>query len=493
MFTITTPERAGIDSAHIRAFMETLEAHNLATHSIIIARGDKILFEHYRAPFHKDFCHRIYSSTKSFTSIGVGFAEQDGLLNINDKLCKYFPKESEGVTNPDILDLTIRNLLMMRTAGRPSNWFDARVDDRVAHYFKNRVDTRRPDTAWEYDSNGSFILCALVERVTGKDFMEYMREKCLDRIGFSKEAKCLKCPGGHSWGDSAILCTTRDFLAAARFMLNGGSWEGEQLLNEDYARAATANLTESADGDITSIRVQGYGYQFWRSHGNGFAFRGLGSNIAICDFDTDLILVVNADTQNHEGDGHPDDIYARAFYQLVAANCGDPLPESGAYEELQAYAKTLRLVEAVGDPTSRIEAEINGVEYTLDENPMGITRFKFTFDAKGGCFDYTNAQGHKQITFGRRGYGNAYCAFPQTGYSKDVGSVSAPGNTYKCAASHAWESVNTLALRVQIIDEYFGNFIARFTFDGDNVNLTMKKVAEDFLEEYRGEAVGKKA
>ncbi|MBQ2766158.1 MAG: beta-lactamase family protein [Clostridia bacterium] len=493
MFIMTTPERAGIDSAHIRAFMETLEKHDLATHSIIIARGGKILFEHYIAPFHKDFCHRIYSSTKSFTSIAVGFAEQDGLLNINDKLCKYFPKESEGVTNPDILDLTIRNLLMMRTAGRPSNWFDARVDDRVAHYFKNRVDTRRPDTAWEYDSNGSFILCALVERVTGKDFMEYMREKFLDRIGFSKEAKCLKCPGGHSWGDSAILCTARDFLAAARFIMNGGSWEGEQLLNEDYARAATANLTESAEGDITSIRTQGYGYQFWRSHGNGFAFRGLGSNIAICDFDTDLILVVNADTQNHPGEGHPDDIYASAFYRLIVANCGDPLPESGAYDELQTYAKTLRLAEAVGDPISRTEAEINSVEYTLDENPMGITRFKFTFDTKGGCFDYTNAQGHKQITFGRRGYGNAYCTFPQTGYSKDVGSVSEPGHTYKCAASHAWETINTLVLRVQIIDEYFGNFVAKFAFDGDSVNLTIKKVAEDFLEEYSGEAVGKKA
>lgn len=496
MFTTTTPERAGIDSAHIRAFLETLESHHLATHSIIIARGNEILFEHYTAPFHKDFLHRIYSSTKSFTSLAIGFAEQDGLLNINDKLCKYFPKESENTTDQNILNLTIKNLLMMRTAGNPDNWFDARTKDRVAHYFKDRTrKTYIPDSVWGYDSTGSFVLCALVERVTGKDFMEYMREKFLDRIGFSKEAKCLKCPGGHSWGDSAILCTARDFLAAARFALNGGSWEGEQLLNEGYARTATANLTDNTDdnSDKTSIRAQGYGYQFWRSHGNGFAFRGLGSNIAICDFDTDLILVVNADTQNYPGEGHPDDIYANAFYQLIASNAGDPLPDSEAYDDLQTYVKSLRLAEAVGNPSSSTEKTINGVEYILDENPMGITRFKLTFDTKGGCFDYTNAQGHKQITFGRRGYGNAYCPFPQTGYSKDVGSVSEPGHTYRCAASHAWETVNTLALRVQIIDEYFGNIIAKFTFDGDSVKLSMKKVAEDFLEEYQGEAVGKKA
>ena len=177
MFAMTTPERAGIDSAHIRAFLEMLENHHFATHSIIIARGNEILFEHYIEPFNKDFCHRIYSSTKSFTSLAVGFAEQDGLLDINDKLCKYFPEESKDVTNQDILDLTVKNLLMMRTAGRPSNWFDARLKDRVAHYFKNRVGTRKPDTEWEYDSNGSFILCALVERVTGKNIMDYLREK----------------------------------------------------------------------------------------------------------------------------------------------------------------------------------------------------------------------------------------------------------------------------------------------------------------------------
>ena len=167
-----------------------LENHHLATHALIIALGDEILFEHYTAPFHKDFSHRIYSSTKSFTSLAVGFAEQDGLLDVNEKLCKYFPEESKDVTNQDILALTVKNLLMMRTAGRvTANWFEARTNDRVAHYFKNRTDTRRPDTEWEYDSNGSFILCALVERVTGKDFMEYMRENITRPHLFLKRSK----------------------------------------------------------------------------------------------------------------------------------------------------------------------------------------------------------------------------------------------------------------------------------------------------------------
>ena len=46
----------------------------------------------------------------------------------------------------------------------------------------------------------------------------------------------LKCPGGHSRGDSAMICTARDFLYTARFMMNGGSWEGVVVADDIYAR-----------------------------------------------------------------------------------------------------------------------------------------------------------------------------------------------------------------------------------------------------------------
>jgi len=56
-----------------------------------------------------------------------------------------------------------------------------------------------------------------------------------------------------------------------------------------------------------------------------------------------------------------------------------------------------------------------------------------------------------------------------------------------------WENENTLLVRTYVIDDYFGNMAARFVFDGDSVSLSMTKTAEWFLDEYTGDAEGKRS
>lgn len=487
----STPERAGIRSSDIRAFVQMLESHHHAMHSILIARGNDIVFEHYTPPFDKDFCHRLYSVTKSFVSLAIGFCIQDGLVRLDSTVKELFPKETSSVTDPNVLNQTVRDMLMMKTAKDNPNWFTARIPDRVDHYFNNSNKLSHPcQSFWKYDSTGSFVLGALVERLTGKRLLEYLREKCLDAIGFSKEARCLLCPGGHSWGDSAFIAKPRDLMYMARFVLNGGSWNGQQLLDANYIREATSNLTSNGPDGSTQYDHQGYGYQFWRTNGNAFACFGMGGQIAVMVPEKDMILVTTADVQ---GDPCGYSCFVDGFINLVVKNAGDPLPESAEHDKLISYCSSLRLSEAVGDPYSLTEAKIDGIEYKLDANPMGITRFRFTFCPDGGVFEYTNAQGNKSVEFGRVGYGNKYGLFPEEGYSKEIGSVSEPGHRYKCAASAAWRDTCMLSLRVQIIDDYFGNMTANFTFKGNEVTLEMKKSAEDFLNEYQGTATGTKA
>ena len=238
----STPEKEGIKSSYIKEYVEKLEEYNLSSHSLVIMRHGKLIYESYWAPFDKDYLHRMYSVTKSFVSLAIGFLEQDGLINLDDKISKYFPDETKGQPNEYMKNQTIRNMLMMSTAMPEESWLEKRNDDRVRFYFANERTTYRPaGTTFEYDSGGSFIMGALVERVTGKRFMEYLREKCLDKIGFSKEAYILKCPGGHSWGDSALICTAQDLALAAQFTAQNGNWDGEQLLNADYVKTATSS------------------------------------------------------------------------------------------------------------------------------------------------------------------------------------------------------------------------------------------------------------
>ena len=54
-----------------------------------------------------------------------------------------------------------------------------------------------------------------------------------------------------------------DFFLTARFTLNGGSWNGEQLLNERFVKAATSKQVDNILLGSVPVKSFGYGYQFW--------------------------------------------------------------------------------------------------------------------------------------------------------------------------------------------------------------------------------------
>ena len=89
MFRTVSPESVGISSKEVLKFIQTLDRYHFCTHSFIMARGMDIFAEGYYAPFHKDFKHRMYSVSKSFVSVAVGLAVEDGLLGLETpRRCK---------------------------------------------------------------------------------------------------------------------------------------------------------------------------------------------------------------------------------------------------------------------------------------------------------------------------------------------------------------------------------------------------------------------
>ncbi len=487
------PEQVGISSAAILAYYKRLEEAGLSTHAVYIARGDEIVsFAHWK-PFHHDFSHRMYSETKSFVAIAIGFCLQDRLIDLDDPILKYFPEGEEYDPDENVRAQTIRSMLVMATARPAVNWFTARSNDRVRTYFNNPHKSRKPFSYFEYDSSGSFVLGALVERVTGKVLTDYLREKLFDKIGVSKEAHMLKCPGGHSWGDSALLCTSEDVLRTVRFLANGGAWHGEQILDADYVKAATSFQISTAHESGCHWDKQGYGYQIWLGYEDSFFFNGMGCQFGLYMPKKDMLLVYNGDNQ---GNGNAMGVIFDGFKELIYDTAVDgPLPNNlDALGELRCLETDLHLMAARGEVTSPMLEKINGKVYTANENPMGITKFSVsiapTSGSNGlGSFSYTNAQGEKCLYFGMTQ--NIFGDFPETGYSKEVGSVSEPGHKYHYAASGAWTAPDTLYLKVQLIDDYFGNFhqYIRFKEDG-TAELSMRKTAEDFLQTYHGDAVG---
>ena len=492
MFEKITPEQAGISSKNVTKFIKMLEKRGATTHSFLFMRGDKIFAEGYWKPFHQDYLHRQYSQTKSFISIAIGLLEEEGKLNLDDKIAQYFPEKIDGECDKYLKEQTIREMLMMKTVSRPSAWFVSGNPDRTHHYFNNKRATHPSGSYWAYDSAGTQVLCALVEKLSGKPFLDYLKEKLFNEMGTFQNACVLKTPNGDSWGDSAMICTLRDMASFSRFVGNYGVWNGKRLMNEKYLREATSPLGSNVDTAKYSAFRFGYGYKIWRVCGNGFTFTGMGDQLTVCYPEKDLIFACNSDNQG-----------TMLLRELIYMNLEDlfvdeikdePLPEDKeAQQELEDLIAGLELRSVKGLEDSSFREELSGAEYVCEPNPMGIEKFSFTFeDATKGVFRYTNAQGEKEIPFGVNH--NVFGHFPQFGYSNEYGAVpTTDGFTYKDAVSLAWLEEKDVLFFVQIIDKYFGNLSVRFSFKGDEVYATFQKAAEHFLNEYQGALLGKKA
>lgn len=481
MFEKVLPEDVGISSERVLKFFQLLDERGLYMHSVIMAKGNKIFTEAYWKPFNADTLHRMYSTTKSYVGIAISQLAAEGIISLDDKIIDYFPESQPEIIHEFFKMQTIRNMLMMQTCVNNTDWFKENIKDRVKHYFALKP-CRYPQTGFYYDSEGSFVLAALVEKVTGKTFLEYLRKKCLDEIGYSKEAHCLKAPGGYAWGDSALLAKPKDMLLFGRLVALKGNWNGKQLLDKTAVTTACEKMVDNHSEGNKAYNKMGYGYQIWRCYGNSFAFYGMHDQLMIYDPDTDITFICTAG--NPEGASR--EIIINGFFEnIVNSNYVEKEDAAQAQNQLAKYIEKLELYAERGEAVSDFEKEINGINFKADENPMGITWFRFCFEKENIYFTYENEQGEKEIVFGRKK--NTFCQFPQTGYSKDVGSETCEGHTYFCAASASWRERQKLGLTVQIIDDYIGILNIIVSFVGNNASLTMRKHAENFLDEYSGD------
>ena len=114
-FKKASPESKGIPSQHILQFLDDLEKKHIPMHSFLLLKEDVLLAEGYYSPYKKETLHRMFSISKSFTAIAVGILASEGKLSLSDPIINYFPEKVPKEVHPWIAELTIQNMLMMRT------------------------------------------------------------------------------------------------------------------------------------------------------------------------------------------------------------------------------------------------------------------------------------------------------------------------------------------------------------------------------------------
>ncbi|MCL2527274.1 MAG: beta-lactamase family protein [Defluviitaleaceae bacterium] len=472
-----SPESLGIPSSAIEAFIADIEDKRLCLHSFLLLRHGKVAAEGYWPHFDENFKHRMYSISKSFTSIAIGMMIEECKIALDSKAADFFPEHVPVGAHKYTLEATIRDLLMMATQNR-RNSYNFNSSDFTETFFTDDGPKHKPGQIFHYDTAATTVLCAIVEKLSGKTVLEYMRP-VLDEIGFSKDAYCVETPEGRSWTGSGILCTSRDLARFALLCMNGGQWNGRQLLNQDYVKEATSWQIDTSVSASGVENRSGYGYQIWILRKGGFAFYGMGSQYALCMPHNGTILITNADTQGADSAG---DVLFDAYYRMLDKISPNPLPEDqNAQKSLSQRISKLSLPHPQGNKISALAGAISGRKYMLDKNEAGMKWLRLNIDGSKCHMQYENESGEHELIFGMDDYEPQL--FPEKYYGRRIGIKD---THYKSIGAGAWPEDKTFIGTIYAIDDYLGSINLQLTFVGNEVCGYMKKAAEAFFDQYQG-------
>lgn len=491
IFTYGTPESVGISSRAMEAMITELRDSPFFSHSILVARHGRVVTEGYFAPFTKDSFHRMYSTTKSFVATAIGLLIDEGRVSLDDKIVKFFPDKVTDKTHRYVKETTVRDLLTMATPFTCGATYSPNRDDWVDSFFTTEPD-HPSGTLFYYDTAGSFLLNVIVERLTGKPFIEYLKDKLLRKCGFSEAAWCVGSPDGYSWGGSGGEWTTRDLARLGQVYLNRGVVNGEQLLSREFATAAVSRqIDNNPGGHPDRMHGQGYGYQIWCMPEGCFGFLGMGGQVMFACPELDLLMAATSDVQGHSfGYSYLCEIFYRHLVHPLRASVDAPLPEDeAAYRSLLAVTESLscELKELLGENDSPVKDEFIGKTYRMGENPMGIEWFRVELSGEDGSFVFFSRGEERRIDF-RMGALRMHI-FPEPQYFGRA--IRTPkGEGYRTMSGARFAEARKLIIRSYLVDDYFGNLTVTLSFKGDEATVYMTKTAEWFLNEYQGIGVG---
>lgn len=236
-------------------------------HCLMVLQHGKVIYERYDAGHSADELHVLWSATKTFNATAIGFAQQDGLLSVEDPIVKFFSAD-ELPANPDerLSRVKIKHLLMM-ASGFEVTPINTRV--RLEEEFNPVVEglaspfVSEPGTQFRYNSLDSYLLSVIVTKVTGMTSEDYLEQKLFKPLGI-KEWHYDKCPLGYSCGGWGLFLTTESLAKMGQFFLQRGVWNGKRLLDEAWFDEATkAQIYQAGEYVPDSDGNAGYGYQMW--------------------------------------------------------------------------------------------------------------------------------------------------------------------------------------------------------------------------------------
>ena len=248
----SSPEAQGIPSAAIADFVATAEKTITSLHSFMLLRHGAVVAEGWWHPYRPETPHMLFSLSKSFTSTAVGLAVAEGRLTVEDPVLSFFPTDAPKKVSKNLAAMKVHHLLSMSTGHdqdttertlRSRNPFKAFLSLPVEH---------APGTHFVYNSAASYMLAAIVQKLTGQTLLEYLTPRLFEPLGIAG-ATWESHPNGVNFGGWGLNIKTEDIARFGQLYLQKGLWNSQRILPEAWVEAATSKQVSNVGNPDPAI------------------------------------------------------------------------------------------------------------------------------------------------------------------------------------------------------------------------------------------------
>lgn len=296
---------AAMDEA-FASYLQAVADHNEDLHSIMVLQHDKVLKEKF---FQGDSAHILNSVSKTFTSTAVGIAISEGLLALDEKIVDIFPELVTESVSDTMKRVTVRNLLTMNSGHGTEPASVRRSNDWVQAFLESHLDYE-PGTCYCYNSYGTYVLSAAVQKRSGQKIVDYLDTRLWQPLGIEKP-RWQESPAGINTGGWGLYLKTEDLARMGLCILNGGKFGGKQVIPAEWVAEMGKYQVPSVNAGVNQHQavergmdptendwMQGYGYQMWRCRHNAFRADGANGQYIIIIPEKDAVIVTTANIRD---------------------------------------------------------------------------------------------------------------------------------------------------------------------------------------------------
>jgi CubicO group peptidase (beta-lactamase class C family) len=460
----STPVAEGVDPAAVRRIVDHLDRLE-DVHSVMVVRHGRVIAESWWHPHTAGRPHTMFSVSKSFTSTAVGIAIHEGLLTLDDRVIDLLPDDAPADPGEHLRAMRVRDLLTMTTGHSASTMegIDRTISlpgSRWARAILAQPVEYEPGTHFVYNTGATYLLSAILHRLTGERLLDYLTPRLLAPLGIT-HAAWEQDPDGIDTGGFGLSITTEEMAAFGQLYLRGGVWEGEQLVPAEWVAAASAKQVPNGENDSSDWN-QGYGYQFWQCRNGAYRADGAFGQYIVVWPEKDLVIAMTSGLADLQSVLDvvwdtllPDD----AWVDDAGADQRAGAPVPGRADTAVPFEPALRT--PVGAASTPLEESLRGVTYELQPSQCDVSALKLGRDAHGRI----------EVAFTIGGLDH----FVRFGHGEwSPGSCSLLGAPADVATAAAWTDESTLCGRMVFLGTPF-EWRLELRFSGEEVAVTIDR------------------